>query len=109
MCIRDRLNPIPIIQFTIRSEKLSAAKALPRKPARVMPTWIVARNLAGWSVSSVRRRARLSPDLLRRASLLSFIEIMDISALAKIAFIKIRNNCKRRGKSIELGNKGITS
>jgi len=52
--------------FTIRStsgsEKLSAAKALPRKPASVMAIWMVERKPEGSSIIFSSLAAFLSPS-----------------------------------------------
>ena len=55
------LTPISTSQFTITSEKFSAANAEPKKPERVIATCMVDRNFAGWLVSLAKRTARLSP------------------------------------------------
>ena len=57
------MKPCPSTSQTVmRLAKLSAAKAEPRKPARVMPIWMVERNLVGnWTIPS-RRAAVLSPS-----------------------------------------------
>ena len=91
-------------QLTRPSEKFSAAKALPRKPDRVMATWIVARKRAGWLVRRASRTARLSPSAAIRASLASLIEITAISALAKTALSRIRNTCSKIINKIEFSN-----
>ena len=88
-------TPRPNSQSTKPSEKFSAAKALPRKPDRVMATWIVARKRAGWLVKRANRIARLSPAAAIFASLASLIEITAISALAKTALSRIRKTCSR--------------
>ena len=66
-------TPRPTSQSTSRSEKLSAANALPRKPDSVMATWMVARNFAGSAVSFASRYARRSPFAANLFSLFSFI------------------------------------
>ena len=88
-------TPCSSSQSTSRSEKFSAAKALPRKSDRVMATWMVARNRAGWLVSWARRTARLSPWAARWASFASLTEITAISALAKMALRAMSATCKR--------------
>ena len=75
--------------------KFSAAKAPPMSPARVMATWIVARNRAGCSVKAVSFFARLSPSWVMRFNFASFMEITAISALANTAFPKIKRICNR--------------
>ena len=97
-------TPRPTSQSVRRSEKLSAAKALPRNPDRVMATWMVARNRAGLLVSRARRTARLSPLAASWASLLSFMEITAISALAKIALSAIKTICRIIWPSIGCSN-----
>ena len=79
---------------TRRLEKLSAAKALARKPESVIATCIVARNVAGLSVSLLRRPARLSPFAVSCSSLAPLTEITAISAHAKIAFEMMSTTCK---------------
>ena len=73
--------------------KFSAAKALPNRPARVMATCIVARNLAGCLVRYVSFFARIFPWAVRCFSFVSFIDMTAISALAKTAFNKISTIC----------------
>ena len=90
-------TPASTSMATNGSEKLSAAKALPRKPDRVMAIWMVAKNWAGRLVRRARRTARLSPWETSWASLLSLMEIMAISAQAKMAFKAIRTICSSMG------------
>ena len=86
------VTPEATSQSTMRSEKLSAAKALPKKPARVIPTWIVAKKRAGCWVRERRRFAWLHPLSASFLSLLSLIEMTAISAQAKRALRRIRKN-----------------
>ena len=65
-------------------------------------TCIVAKNLAGWSVRFTRRIARLSPAAAIFASLLSFIEIIAISAQAKTAFSAISSTCSKINPNIDV-------
>ena len=69
---------------------MSAAKALPKKPERVIATWMVARNLAGSRVRRKSRPARLLPCSAMRSSLASFTVSTAISALAKMALRAMR-------------------
>lgn len=68
------------------SEKLPTAKALAKKPANVMPTWIVAKNLLGSPKRFCNILAFLSPDSAMIFTLLSFNEINAISEAVKKAF-----------------------
>ena len=86
-------TPRPDSHSTRLSEKLSAAKALPRNPDRVMATWMVARNLAGRLVSLLSRLAFLLPWEAILASFASLMERTAISALAKTAFSAIKTTC----------------
>ena len=99
---RGMVTPRPTSQFTIPSEKLSAAKALPRKPDSVMATCMVARNFAGCSMSRPSRPARLLPS---EASLLSLVSLTDstaISALANTALSIMSTACSSSMKAIEV-------
>ena len=87
---RASFMPRDIIRLTSGSEKLSAAKAELRKPAKVIATWIVERKRAGVLVIFARRFARLSPFFAIASSLASFIEMIAISAAANIALRAIR-------------------
>ena len=82
----------PMSQSTSRSEKVSAAKAEARKPARVMAIWMVERNWVGLSTSLSRRRAFLSPSSASWRTLASFSEMRAISAAAKKAFTSINRS-----------------
>ena len=73
--------------------KLSAAKALARKPDSVMATCMVARNFAGSAVSFLSFPARLSPCSSSFESFASFTEITAISAEANTALRNIRMIC----------------
>ena len=76
-------KPSPLyIQSASPSEKLSAAKALPRKPASVMPIWMVERKPVGCSTSLRSFAAFLSPSSI---SFLSFAELSEITAISVIA------------------------
>lgn len=88
--------PIPAaMSASVRgAAKLSAAKALPSRPASVIATWMVERNFAGREVSLISRPARLSPASANFSSLFSLVEMTAISALAKTAFRKISITCK---------------
>ena len=81
------------IQSTNGSEKLSAANALPKNPAKVIPIWMVDKNLAG--VSEIFRifLADLSPLSACFRSLLVFKDITAISLAAKKAFNAINTTC----------------
>ena len=83
-------TPSETSHLTIGPEKFSAANALPRKPASVIATCIVARKRAGSFVSLYKRIARLSPSSAIFSSLGSFMLITAISADAKTAFSAIR-------------------
>ena len=95
-------TPRERIQSTKGSEKLSAAKALPRKPERVIATWIVARNLAGSLVKRNNLFALLFPSCAIRSSFVSLIDNTAISALAKTAFKKINTACNNNKNIKEL-------
>ena len=88
-------------QVTMRLAKLSAANALPKKPARVMPTWMVERNWVGAAVMASSLFAPLSPSSTMRWILLSLRESTAISVIAKNALMAIstacRINCPIRG------------
>src|SRR5699024_3333022 len=88
--VRGADTPSERIRSTMGSAKFSAAKAPPSRPARVMATWMVARNLAGCLVRFSSRPARLSPSSERIFSLASLIEITAISELANSALTAIR-------------------
>ena len=88
-------TPRPTNQSTSNSEKLSAAKALPRKPDNVMATWIVAKNRAGCTVSLRSRAAFRLPSAAIRSSLVSFTDSTAISAQAKTALRPISKTCSR--------------
>ena len=71
-----------------------------KSPARVIATWIVARNFAGCSVSFKSFFAFELPSL---AIFLSFVELTDrtaISALANVAFKNIRTISNMIGTNI---------
>ena len=82
--------PVPINKAVKGSEKLSAAKALFKKPDRVIATYMVAKNLDGWFVSFESLTARLSPSPVIFFNFELFMEMTAISALAKIAFSTIK-------------------
>ena len=88
-------------QATSPSEKFSAAKALPRKPDRVMATWMVAKKRAGWLVRRARRAARLSPEAASRARRVSFMEMTAISAQANTALRPMRAACSKSMRARE--------
>ena len=67
-----------------------------------MAICMVARKRAGRLVSWDRRMARLSPWDTSRASRVSFMETMAISAQAKTALRKIRTTCSRIQNAITL-------
>ena len=78
--------------------KLSAAKALLRKPASVIATWTEAMNLAGWRVRERIRFAwfaRRPPEADIFSSLFLLSEIRAISAQVKKALIVMRTRSKR--------------
>ena len=77
-----------------RSAKLSAANAEPRKPASVMPIWIVERKRVGSSIIRSIFTAFLSPSSARALIRFSLSEITAISVAAKKAFKRIRTSCK---------------
>ena len=54
---------------TISSAKVSAAKALARNPAKVIPIWIVARKLLGLSINFFTLIAFLFPCLYQGLTL----------------------------------------
>jgi len=85
-------NPIESKKLTIGSTKLFAAKALAKKPAKVTPTCMVARNLPGSHNSFASKPAFLSPSSAIILSLLSLRVIRAISDAAKKAFINISKN-----------------
>jgi len=87
--LRGMPTPTLTSQSTSRSEKLSAANALPRKPDRVIATCIVARNFAGSLIRRLSLPARLSPWALSLESFASFMDKSAISALANTAFSAI--------------------
>ena len=76
------------------SAKLSAAKAEPKKPASVMPIWMVERNWVGVSMMRSIFFARLSPSEARARTFFSFREITAISVAAKKALHKINTICR---------------
>ena len=76
------------------SAKLSAAKAEPKKPASVMPIWMVERNWVGVSMMRSIFFARLSPSEARARTFFSFREITAISVAAKNALHKINTICR---------------
>ena len=94
--------PSPITQSVSIPAKLSAAKALPRKPDSVIATWMVARNRAGCFISPSSFTAVLSPWAAIRASLLSLMLIIAISAVANTAFSPIRTAWSSSISHIEL-------
>jgi hypothetical protein len=67
---------------------LVAAEALAKKPARVIPTWIVAKNLLGSSRSFKSNSAFLSPVPARWDIFDLFIDTIAISDAAKKALNK---------------------
>ena len=83
---------------TSGSEKLSAAKAEDKNPARVMAIWMAERKLSGAWVSL---RSFLSPSSACLRSLASDREITEISAAAKKALMRIRTASR-----ISLGKNG---
>ena len=87
--------------FTSGSEKLSAAKAEDRKPARVMAIWMADRKLSGAWVSLSSFSAFLSPSSACFLSLVSDREMTAISAAAKKALMRMRTASK-----ISLGKNG---
>ena len=99
---RGIFTPIPITQSTKGSEKLSAAKALPKNPDNVIATWIVARNRAGSCVNRTNLFARPLPCSAIRSSFVSFIDKTAISALAKIAFNIIKIICTTKRIKIDV-------
>nr|WP_241027819.1 hypothetical protein [Streptomyces verrucosisporus] len=74
----------------------TAAVADARKPARVIPVWMVARYRFGSSTSRARRAARFPPRRRRRRSWLSRNEIRAISAPANSAFSTSRMAMRAR-------------
>ena len=97
-------TPRPTSQFTMLSEKFSAAKALPRKPDRVIATCIVARKRAGWLVRPARRFAFLLPLWAITESFASFTERTAISAQANTALSKIRASWSKSIRPMESFN-----
>jgi len=95
------LRPVSMRKSVSLLAKLSAAKALPKNPARVIPTWIIDRNCDGCSVSLLSFMARLSPSAAIFAILLSFIEMTAISAEANTALTEISITCKISGPNME--------
>ncbi len=81
------LNPLRMP--TRGSAKDSAAKALARKPASVIPIWMVARNLLGSPRSFIRSTAFLSPASAISFILLSLSDMRAISDAAKNALTAI--------------------
>jgi hypothetical protein len=69
--------------------KASAAKAEEKNPARVTPTWIVARKALGLDIRRNSCWAIWSPSSAIFLILLSFSEIMAISVAEKNALIMI--------------------
>ena len=65
------------------SERLSAAKADPRKPASVIPIWIVDRKPDGFSAMWRSFSAFLSPSSIIFLSLVVLSDITAISVAAK--------------------------
>ena len=95
-----RLMPREMAHATKGPEKWLAANALPRKPERVMATWMVAKNFEGSRVSLPSRLARRLPSSAIFLSLVSLMESTAISALANMALRAIRMTCKsRRGSA----------
>ena len=88
------VTPTPLTsQSTSRSEKLSAAKALARKPAMVMPIWMVdKKRLLCWFILRISF-AFLSPSSAWRRMRFSLTEITAISVAAKNAFTRIKMTC----------------
>ena len=83
-----------VIHWTSGSEKFSAAKALPKNPARVIPIWIVDKNPDGSSTILSMRPAFLSPSSIIFRSFPGFREMTAISVAAKKAFSAIKTTCK---------------
>ena len=75
------------------SAKLSAAKAEPKKPAKVMPIWMVERKRVGSSIILSILAAFLSPSSASARTFFSFMDITAISVAAKNALRKIRISC----------------
>ena len=86
--------PAPfIIAFAKGSAKLSAAKALPKRPARVIATCIVESTLDWSFVRESRRFAFLFPSSASFFNLASFTEMTAISVPANTALSAISNIC----------------
>ena len=86
-------TPVDCTASTSLPAKLSAANALPKKPASVIDICIVAKKRAGWEVRRLSRAARLSPSAASLFSLTSFTESTAISAHANTALSRIKNSC----------------
>lgn len=99
------LTPTLIKKSTNGSEKLSAAKALAKKPARVIPTWIVDKKREGSSIKYKILLAFLLPSFFIDSSLFSLADIIAISAHAKTAFANIKTNSSKICPPIETSDK----
>ena len=88
-------------QFTKYSEKLSAAKALPKKPDKVMAIWIVDKKSEGSLFSFNNLSALLSPSSIFLFKSAVFKEMTAISLAAKNAFTNIKITCNSICKGIE--------
>jgi hypothetical protein len=82
----------PTTQLVRGSAKLSAAKAEPRKPARVIAIWIAERNAVGSSESFKSFLAFLSPSSAARRRRLVLSHTSAISADAKNALTAMSAN-----------------
>ena len=98
---RGTLAPSERIRSTMGSAKFSAANAPPIKPARVMATWMVARNLEGCFVRVSSFLARLSPSSASIFSRPSLMDITAISELANSALTAISTACKIKAPIIQ--------
>ena len=95
-------TPRLMSQSASPSEKFSDAKALPRKPASVMATWMVDRKRAGWAVSLLSRLALRFPSAHILFSFTSFTDRTAISAQANTALRRISATCKSNNQPIEV-------
>ena len=82
----------PFKRLTRGSAKDSAANALAKNPAKVIPIWIVAKNLLGSPNNLINCLAFLFPSSAISFILLSFNDINAISDAAKKAFTPIKTN-----------------
>ena len=95
MIVLSMVVDIPVMpiswmsQLTNGSEKLSAANAEERNPARVMATWMAERKLSGARIKASSLPAVLSPSSACFSSFVSESEMTAISAAAKKALIAI--------------------